>query len=141
MFCCALIVVSLVSFVFLRIRRPPRSTRTDTLFPYTTLFRSWPGNRRRGDRRGLRALRLRLRAGTAETLCQPDLHDGVLRYRAQQHPALVHHEHLRQSRHGGALPLATRRHAGRRRRLLPPPPTRRGSCPFAGPFGTAPPPS
>src|SRR3546814_15109526 len=27
-------------FVFLLIRRPPRSTRTDTLFPYTTLFRS-----------------------------------------------------------------------------------------------------
>src|SRR3546814_13073961 len=26
---------------FLRIRRPPRSTRTYTLFPYTTLFRSW----------------------------------------------------------------------------------------------------
>src|SRR3546814_1413745 len=25
------------------IRRPPRSTRTDTLFPYTTLFRSWVG--------------------------------------------------------------------------------------------------
>src|SRR3546814_9717269 len=25
------------------IRRPPRSTRTDTLFPYTTLFRSWDG--------------------------------------------------------------------------------------------------
>src|SRR3546814_17271011 len=24
------------------IRRPPRSTLTDTLFPYTTLFRSWP---------------------------------------------------------------------------------------------------
>src|SRR3546814_9744849 len=31
-------------FFFLMIRRPPRSTRTDTLFPYTTLFRSWrPG--------------------------------------------------------------------------------------------------
>src|SRR3546814_12746152 len=29
---------------FLMIRRPPRSTRTDTLFPYTTLFRSvWIG--------------------------------------------------------------------------------------------------
>src|SRR3546814_7952110 len=28
------------SIVFLMIRRPPRSTRTDTLFPYTTLFRS-----------------------------------------------------------------------------------------------------
>src|SRR3546814_9296986 len=27
--------------VFLMIRRPPRSTRTDTLFPDTTLFRSW----------------------------------------------------------------------------------------------------
>src|SRR3546814_11351213 len=29
-----------VGFFFLMIRRPPRSTRTDTLFPYTTLFRS-----------------------------------------------------------------------------------------------------
>src|SRR3546814_4673189 len=29
-------------FFFLMIRRPPRSTRTDTLFPYTTLFRSPP---------------------------------------------------------------------------------------------------
>src|SRR3546814_12899368 len=27
-------------FFFLMIRRPPRSTRTETLFPYTTLFRS-----------------------------------------------------------------------------------------------------
>src|SRR3546814_19454030 len=32
-------VVALYCF-FLMIRRPPRSTRTDTLFPYTTLFRS-----------------------------------------------------------------------------------------------------
>src|SRR3546814_5171861 len=30
-------------FCFLMIRRPPRSTRTDTLFPYTTLFRSGRG--------------------------------------------------------------------------------------------------
>src|SRR3546814_18682009 len=29
------------------IRRPPRSTRTDTLFPYTTLFRSWRRARQR----------------------------------------------------------------------------------------------
>src|SRR3546814_3651896 len=28
-------------FFFLMFRRPPRSTRTDTLFPYTTLFRSY----------------------------------------------------------------------------------------------------
>src|SRR3546814_5421192 len=32
------------SFFFLMIRRPPRSTRTDTLFPYTTLFRSSQAN-------------------------------------------------------------------------------------------------
>src|SRR3546814_8067408 len=31
---------SLILLCFLTIRRPPRSTRTDTLFPYTTLFRS-----------------------------------------------------------------------------------------------------
>src|SRR3546814_20907748 len=31
----------LVVFFFLMIRRPPISTRTDTLFPYTTLFRSF----------------------------------------------------------------------------------------------------
>src|SRR3546814_13656698 len=36
MFVLELIVV----IFFLMIRRPPRSTRTDTLFPYTTLFRS-----------------------------------------------------------------------------------------------------
>src|SRR3546814_18508525 len=36
-------------FFFLMIRRPPRSTRTDTLFPYTTLFRSDAGDDR--DRR------------------------------------------------------------------------------------------
>src|SRR3546814_16895540 len=42
---CVFLVLSV--FFFLRIRRPPRSTRTDTLFPYTTLFRSL----RRDDRR------------------------------------------------------------------------------------------
>src|SRR3546814_2491512 len=48
------------------IRRPPRSTRTDTLFPYTTLFRS---TARRHPRRGLRGVE-----GCA-------LHSGQLRYR------------------------------------------------------------
>src|SRR3546814_9148609 len=43
------------------IRRPPRSTRTDTLFPYTTLFRS-------GDRR---ARQRRIGGPTAET-ANPD---------------------------------------------------------------------
>src|SRR3546814_1864414 len=54
--------LSVVLFFFLMIRRPPRSTRTDTLFPYTTLFRSHPGmaavrglygvHRKRADRVG-----------------------------------------------------------------------------------------
>src|SRR3546814_14631096 len=35
-----MIRVCVFIFFFLMIRRPPRSTRTDTLFPYTTLFRS-----------------------------------------------------------------------------------------------------
>src|SRR3546814_13320409 len=34
------VLVDSFAFFFLRNRRPPRSTRTDTLFPYTTLFRS-----------------------------------------------------------------------------------------------------
>src|SRR3546814_14916260 len=52
--CCLLIfhvdfvVTRPIHFVifFLVIRRPPRSTRTDTLFPYTTLFRSGDGTLR-----------------------------------------------------------------------------------------------
>src|SRR3546814_6335025 len=37
---CVLLLLYVFFFFFLMIRRPPRSTRTDTLFPYTTLFRS-----------------------------------------------------------------------------------------------------
>src|SRR3546814_18872496 len=39
---CLLDFLYTLFFFFLIIRRPPRSTRTDTLFPYTTLFRSGP---------------------------------------------------------------------------------------------------
>src|SRR3546814_13266679 len=39
--CCTInVYIDLSICFFLMIRRPPRSTRTDTLFPYTTLFRS-----------------------------------------------------------------------------------------------------
>src|SRR3546814_168499 len=44
-----LVLLRCLFFFFLMIRRPPRSTRTDTLFPYTTRFRS-------PDREGLQAL-------------------------------------------------------------------------------------
>src|SRR3546814_8711872 len=40
------VICDLCFFFFLMIRRPPRSTRTDTLFPYTTLFRSRGGWRK-----------------------------------------------------------------------------------------------
>src|SRR3546814_2932480 len=44
--------LSLVAcFFFLMIRCPPRSTRTDTLFPYTTLFRSCAARAQRPYRR------------------------------------------------------------------------------------------
>src|SRR3546814_12786626 len=46
-----MLYVNSVFFFFLMIRRPPRSTRTDTLFPYTTLFRSQAGIDRRRERR------------------------------------------------------------------------------------------
>src|SRR3546814_13461830 len=35
-----MLVIDILLMFFLMIRRPPRSTRTDTLFPYTTLFLS-----------------------------------------------------------------------------------------------------
>src|SRR3546814_10252056 len=38
--CMCIRLLDFCLFFFLMIRRPPRSTRTDTLFPYTTLFRS-----------------------------------------------------------------------------------------------------
>src|SRR3546814_17585715 len=51
------LVTLLFTFFFLMLRRPPRSTRTDTLFPYTTLFRSTNKgatlvSRRRARKRG-----------------------------------------------------------------------------------------
>src|SRR3546814_5317186 len=44
--------ITCMYFFFLMIRRPPRSTRTDTLFPYTTLFRSLLGTQCRLGKRG-----------------------------------------------------------------------------------------
>src|SRR3546814_9068754 len=78
-------VVPVSLFFFLMIRRPPRSTRTDTLFPYTTLFRS-PGRRRgvRGDRRCGRgqADRRSARAAFPRRAAQPGLGQECGRDRA-----------------------------------------------------------
>src|SRR3546814_16205437 len=51
-------------FAFLMIRRPPRSTRTDTLFPYTTLFRSLSGQRIQAVERRAKYLLIKAESGT-----------------------------------------------------------------------------
>src|SRR3546814_16446004 len=69
-----------VCFFFLMIRRPPRSTRTDTLFPYTTLFRSRRAaeSRRCAARLGNRADgRSCLREPAARRSCGPACDGGV----------------------------------------------------------------
>src|SRR3546814_18383621 len=57
------------------IRRPPRSTRTDTLFPYTTLFRSQVHDAGNGKSRASRTncLNQLLRLGPGETTYPVDL--------------------------------------------------------------------
>src|SRR3546814_14267534 len=53
------------------IRRPPSTTRTDTLFPYTTLFRSWASGRIGG------ALHRRGKTGSKETNNAEEAQDHV----------------------------------------------------------------
>src|SRR3546814_13764070 len=66
------------------IRRPPRSTRTDTLFPYTTLFRSWL---REGP---ALAAEDRLRDGLAQSRRQ-DAESGGAALGPHRSDLLVHH--------------------------------------------------
>src|SRR3546814_8228363 len=76
-------------FVFLMMRRPPRSTRTDTLFPYTTLFRSggritqheFVRVRRLGGRREDRVARA-ARAEGRPAVAQEDL---LVVHRSEEH--------------------------------------------------------
>src|SRR3546814_6099659 len=56
------------------IRRPPRSTRTDTLFPYTTLFRSTGGPEPRA--RGAGARGVGHRRGALGGACANDVRAG-----------------------------------------------------------------
>src|SRR3546814_7866378 len=70
------------------IRRPPRSTRTDTLFPYTTLFRS-SRRGRHGDRR-------------VELLAEGGRRRGRARAEAEQQQAVHHHD--------AALPARSEEH-------------------------------
>src|SRR3546814_14656651 len=78
-----LALVNDIVFFFLMIRRPPRSTRTDTLFPYTTLFRSQVRAR---DALGLRSA---ARRGTQRH------HPG--------RPGFGHHDRVRSEEHTSEL--------------------------------------
>src|SRR3546814_13148836 len=79
---------------FLMIRRPPRSTRTDTLFPYTTLFRS-PRTRRDRERRRSRECRPchgKAQAAFPRSRAKPSSH-----YRPAGRPSLRPPKWLRRS--------------------------------------------
>src|SRR3546814_9078003 len=71
------------------IRRPPRSTRTDTLFPYTTLFRSDLDHIRRASQ-GQRSRADHHRWSRPSTICRwrHGSRQGTLdeaRYRSEEH--------------------------------------------------------
>src|SRR3546814_18720100 len=79
-------------FFFLMIRRPPRSTRTDTLFPYTTLFRS--------VQQGRDARRLEHRV---DQLRQPQESQVERRRRPRGQPRKRRRRHVRQGGECGGV--------------------------------------
>src|SRR3546814_19333208 len=92
---------------FLMIRRPPRSTRTDPLFPYTTLFRSWlePLFRSEAElclqRReiGADALGIRAEIAFADARNRTHVHDGAaIFFRHTDHDIVLE---AQQARRGG----------------------------------------
>src|SRR3546814_14448187 len=66
-------------FFFLMIRRPPRSTRTDTLFPYTTLFRSHDGVASDNGRRTCSAQVIRMETVGLRQATEPPARPRTLR--------------------------------------------------------------
>src|SRR3546814_10268848 len=88
-------------FFFLMLLRPPRSTRTDTLFPYTTLFRSHAAD-------GARALPLPVSDIGDGRQAEPAAVPAFLR--RLPWPALQHRELCAAAAHAGA---AMRSGAGR----------------------------
>src|SRR3546814_3540996 len=85
--------VMICGFFFLMIRRPPRSTRTDTLFPYTTLFRSV-------ERRPADVHVLPLAAVENE---EPGDVDAEAERRDDQHEPAGHRHRLRSEEHTSEL--------------------------------------
>src|SRR3546814_16861891 len=81
------------------IRRPPRSTRTDTLLPYTTLFRSRvrAAECRVGDDRGAQPI-FRMHIGLADAFV-----DHVLKTHGRAIPAHIHADLYKDSDDSGVL--------------------------------------
>src|SRR3546814_19853381 len=102
-----IVIDSLFLFFFLMIRRPPRSTRTDTLFPYTTLFRSAADRYAAADRPGVQLFGDHLRAAAG----RPGEHGAGADLLDQARDA-VRRTSERRHREGAGLA---------RRDLLPPP--------------------
>src|SRR3546814_10944699 len=101
--CLFLLLFMSLLFFFLRIRRPPRSKRTDTLFPYTTLFRSVaPVEVHRGCRHGhVRpdAVRSRGDRGTAAGRRGRSRHRQHVRSRWRRRKDRDRHLHARAGAH------------------------------------------
>src|SRR3546814_15549359 len=95
----------MLCFFFLMVRRPPRSTRTDTRFPYTTLFRSrgFQDAPRCGDpaadRRRPARVRRESRPGSADEMAR--VARGVARYLASPDRAAP----VEQGRRGGGAEI------------------------------------
>src|SRR3546814_11110148 len=66
-----------IEFFVLMIRRPPRSTRTDTLFPYTTLFRSGANMDVLAEAAGVSKPTIYLHFGSKASLFEAALRDLV----------------------------------------------------------------
>src|SRR3546814_2285717 len=71
------------------IRRPPRSTRTDTLFPYTTLFRSLELTNRAGHVQFIAIAGVRVRYH--RNIDGPRQNGGVVRHLGQRHQRSEEH--------------------------------------------------
>src|SRR3546814_4364756 len=95
--------------------RPPRSTRTDTLFPYTTLFRStpWTGLRERSDRPSALVGAVPLSDVETRHRLHRDVAFGRLRPQLRQPAPAARREHVRhdlgqRSQPEGVAPLPAR---------------------------------
>src|SRR3546814_18821551 len=97
-------------FFFLRIRRPPRSTRTDTLFPYTTLFRSEVAAIAFTNKALVYDLLFKAAADTMLTIAADPRHLGArIGITAVLHTwgsALTHHPHIHMIVPGGGISSA-----------------------------------